>query len=157
MNMKKILLFLVLAVIIAGSVFAQARKGYIKPTFGFGFATISQSGYSETGAAMSFDIDFVSSIGLTLGVQNLFTFSDWGLNMHPFGAGYTYTADRWGVGGKFMVVPTSLVDGGIGFDVNGTYWFTEYIGITGILDLYLGMAGNGGTVFSMRIGASTKF
>jgi hypothetical protein len=157
MNMKKAVLFLVLAVIITGGVSAQARKGYIKPTFGFGFATVSQDGYRETGVAESFDIDFVSRIGLTLGVQNLFMFSDWGLNMHPFGAGYTYTAKRWEAGGKFLVVPTSMVDGGIGFDVNGTYWFTEYIGITGILDLYLGMAGNGGTAFSMRGGLSLKF
>jgi hypothetical protein len=153
--MKKAFLFLVLTVIITGSIFAQER--YIKPTLGFGFATASQDGYGETGMAISFDVDFVSSIGLTLGVQNLFMFSDWGLNMHPFGAGYTYTADRWSVGGKLMWVPTSMVDGGMGFDVNGTYWINEYIGVTGILDLYFGLAGNGGTVFSMRVGVSTKF
>ncbi|MDR1902905.1 MAG: hypothetical protein LBQ88_11565 [Treponema sp.] len=154
---KIVFVSLVLMLVCAAGTFAQERKGYIKPTFGLGFGSASGGGSSISGMAMSFDVDFVNSIGVTLGVQNIFLFSDLGLNLHPFGAGYTYDADNWSVGGKLMAVPTSLVDGGFGFDVNGSYWFNENIGLTGIIDLYFGTAGNGGTVFSLRVGVSTKF
>jgi hypothetical protein len=157
--MKRIVfLGFVFLMILSVSTFAQEKKGYIKPTFGLGFGLASQDNDSINGMALSFDVDFVSSIGLTFGIQDLFLFnSDLGYNLIPFGGGYTYSAEKWSVGGKIMAVPTSSIDGGIGFDVNGTYWINQFIGVTGIMDLYFGMAGNGGTVFSTRIGASTKF
>jgi hypothetical protein len=154
---KIVFVSLFFMMVLTMGVFAQSGKGYIKPTFGMGVASASADGHTESGMALSFDVDFVNSIGVTLGVQNIFLFSDYGLNLHPFGAGYTYTADKWSVGGKLMCVPTAAVDGGMGFDVNGTYWVNQYIGVTGIADLYFGMAGNGGVVFSMRVGASMKF
>jgi hypothetical protein len=154
---KKVFVVFVLCVVAVGGISAQ-QKAYIKPTFGFGFGTISGDGISDGGAAFSFDADFVTSQGLTLGFQNLFAFSDFGINLHPFGVGYTYQInDTWSVGGKLMVVPTSVVDGGIGFDVNGTYWLNETLGVTGIADLYFSMGDESGTAFSMRVGLSTKF
>jgi hypothetical protein len=80
--MKKLISFLVLVMIIAGSIFAQEKKGYIKPTFGFGFGTASGGG-DIAGIALSFDVDFVISIGITFGFQDLFIFSDLGLNLLP--------------------------------------------------------------------------
>jgi hypothetical protein len=156
LSMKKFVLFLVLAVIAAGGIFAQ--ESYIKPTWGFGFASLSVSNYSETLAALSLDVDFVHSSGLTFGLQPIMVWNgDGTYPLTNFGLGYTYTAAVWSVGGKLMAIPFELGGGGIGFDVNGTYWFKETLGITGLLDLGFGVGDIDWTLFSLRVGISAKF
>jgi hypothetical protein len=151
--MKKVFVILLFAVMVAGGISAQEKKGYIKPTFGAGFLTAEDI----SGMAVSFDLDFVNSFGLTLGLQDLMAWNDLGiLNTVGFGAGYTYDARKWSVGGKLMFVPVEIIqDGGIGFDISGAYWFKENLGITGIMDIDF-LTESDVTVFSMRFGVSFK-
>jgi hypothetical protein len=150
---KKFLFSLVFGALVVVGLSAQAKRGYIKPTYALGFAT---SDYL-TGMAMSIDIDFVNNFGLTLGLKGLFAWdSHFAANPVPFGIGYTYDGGKWTVGGKLMAVPFEVANvGGVGFDINGTYWLRENLGITGIMDLYFPK--DIGTVFSLRIGVSLKY
>jgi hypothetical protein len=54
-----------------------------------------------------------------------------------------------------MTVP--FEGGGIGIDVNGTWWFNEFLGATGIIDVYTSLSNTKWTIFSMRAGISAKF
>jgi hypothetical protein len=159
MKRKFVLLFLLGLTMVAGmGIFAQESTSYIKPTFGAGFSVLSGDLSSETFTTLALDVDFVTAIGLTFGLQ---TFGAWNdsmtSNLNAFGLGYTYNANIWSAGGKLMHIPFELGGGGIGFDVNGTYWFKEYLGVTGIMDLYFGLGDISWTIFSMRVGISAKF
>jgi len=178
MKMKKTVLLLVLAMIAAGSVFAQEEQeaeqeavtpqaraektAYIKPTWGFGFSSLTLKGYNNNSYteglfALALDVDFVTGIGLSFGVQTIMAWSN-DIPATPlanFGLGYTYTANVWSVGAKFMSVP--LLNGGLGFDINGTYWFNRHIGITGIMDIYFTASDVDWSLFSMRLGISGRF
>jgi len=166
--MKKAVLLAVFAAVVAGGVFAQEQaggRGYIKPTFGLGFAAYrteyrNQGSNTEGLFALSLDVDFVNTFGLTFGLQAVMAWSDDipVLAMPVFGLGYTYSANVWCVGAKLMAVP--LYNAGLGFDINGTYWFSQNIGITGIMDIYFSVNDIDGyerSVFSMRVGLSTRF
>jgi hypothetical protein len=155
--MRKLILFLTLTVIAAGSIFAQQKQSYIKPTFSAGFSTGKEEGHSETLTTLALDVDFVSPIGLTFGTQTAQAWND-DVPATPFiafGLGYTYTAGKWSAGGKLLAVPFG--DGGLGIDGNGTWWFNEYLGVTGILDLYFSMSEIDWNLFSLRVGISGKF
>jgi hypothetical protein len=153
---KKLVLFSVLAVLTAGSIFTQ--ESYIKPTFGAGFSVFSGGGNSETLTTLSFDVDFVTSLGLTFGLQNDGAWNDnQTTSLTAFGLGYTYNADKWSAGGKLMHVPFESYGGGMGLDVNGTWWFKEYLGLTGIMDFYFGLGNVEWKIFSMRVGISARF
>jgi len=153
--MKKVFVIFIFAVIVVGGISAQEKKGYIKPTYSIGFATADEF----SGVAMSLDLDFVNSFGLTLGLQDLFTWEGGVIALNPvgFGIGYTYNGRKWSAGGKLMSAPfEALNDGGIGIDISGTYWFLENLGVTGIMNIdYLTSLGI--AVFSMRAGISLKF
>jgi hypothetical protein len=99
----------------------------------------------------------VTAIGLTFGTQILQAWNDVvpASPFPTFGIGYTYTASKWSAGGKLMAVPYG--DGGIGVDGNGTWWFNEFLGLTGIMDVYFSMSSIDWTIFSMRVGISAKF
>ena len=177
--MKKPVLLLVLAVVVAGGVFAQQARGggYVKPTFGFGFTSFKveqqvNSGYppwwlwaqSTTSSsekqslfAVSLDVDFVNAFGLTFGLQSVMAWDDdvaGVIDLYSFGVGYTFNASKWCAGAKLMAVPYGA--GGLGFDVNGTYWFNQHIGITGIGDFYFNLSGVDWTIFSIRVGISAR-
>jgi hypothetical protein len=152
---KTFFVVLLLAVLVVGGISAQEKKGYIKPTFGVGFFTAD----SISGAALSLDVDFVNRFGLTLGLQDLMAWNSGEGIINPvgFGVGYTYDGRKWSLGGKLMVMPFEVLeDGAIGFDINGTYWFTENLGITGIMDIDF-LTEYDTTLFSMRVGVSLKF
>jgi hypothetical protein len=151
--MKKVFVIFIFAVAVAGGISAQER-GYIKPTFSGGFLSADD----VSGAAMSFDLDFVNSFGLTLGLQDLMAWNDLGIiNSVGFGAGYTYNARKWSAGGKLLFMPLEILqDGAVGFDVSGTYWLLENLGVTGIMDLAF-LTEYDVTIFSMRAGVSLKF
>jgi hypothetical protein len=155
-NIKMVLLILVFGTLAAGGLFAQDKSIYIRPTLSAGFGYVSvDGGGDDTGLATAFDVDFVNDFGLTLGVQSIIIGnSDGTLTGAPFGAGYTYDADKWCVGGKFMFVPGSFMSSwGAGFDISGTYWFRENLGVTGIVDLYFP---EDTTAISVRVGISYK-
>jgi hypothetical protein len=89
---KKMGMVLVLAMLIAGGVFAQDNQGYIKPTFGPGFSTGKVQGYSATLTTLALDVDFVTTSGLTFGMQDAMAWND-EVGAEPFiafGFGYTY-------------------------------------------------------------------
>ena len=48
------------------------------------------------------------------------------------GAGYTFMRDRWNIGGAIIASPTSQ-DILLAGKINGSYYFTEDIGVTGII------------------------
>jgi hypothetical protein len=155
MIMKKYLIVFLFAIMAAGALSAQVKEAYIKPTYSVGFAASD----IFSGPAMSLDIDFVNSFGLTIGLQDLVTWeSDYGIvNSVGFGLGYTYDVNKWSIGGKLMTVPLEIAqDGGIGFNITGTYWFRENLGITGITDINF-LFESDITVFSMRVGISFKY
>ena len=134
-KLKVLVLVLALGAVFSGSLFAN---GYIKPTFGFGFA--SSDGESSAGGL--FGVDFVHPIGLTLGLQHFAAFDalDFGIaklgyTFTPIGVGYTYDAGIWSVTGKVMVISDIFGDG-LGFDVNGSYWIWNDLGLTGMFSLY---------------------
>jgi hypothetical protein len=144
--MKKYISTLVLLVIVStGVVFAQ---GSIKATYNIGFLSAFSNSVSESGMGMAFDIDFVDSTGITLGLQFLSSFID-GFVIIPFGMGYTYDWGKWCIGTKFMGVPrwwlssSMLVSadeicpwGGFGFDVSANFWLTQGIGVSGMFDIF---------------------
>jgi hypothetical protein len=156
--MKKYFAILVFAVLVVGGVSAQQKQAYIKPTVGIGFLSASGDYVDASGMATSFDIDFVNSFGLTLGLQDVIGWNDDAvINPVSLGAGYTYNAAKWSAGGKFMFVPVeAFQDGGFGFDISGTYWLLGNLGITGIMDLYY-LTEYETTIFSLRFGVSLKF
>jgi hypothetical protein len=154
------IVFVSLVFMLAGSIgiFAQENGGYIKPTWSLGFVSATVEGYSEALAAIALDVDFINSFGLTFGLQPIMAWNgDGTFGMTNLGIGYTYTADKWSAGGKLMAVPFSEFGGGLGLDANGTYWFMEALGVTGILNLSFGLGDINWTIFSIRIGISAKF
>ena len=137
-------------IIITVGIFAQERQGYVKPTYGFGFLT---AGDYFSGAAISLDVDFVSSIGLTIGLTNVFAWnSDMGVGAIPLGIGYTFEKNKFSMTAKLMGGYWILF-GSAGIAINGTYWFRENLGFTALMDLYFP---EDLTIFSLRAGLSMK-
>jgi len=156
MNRKFCFVLLVFMLVGMGGIFAQENSGFIKPTYSVGFAVGKMGGYSETLTALGLDVDFVNSLGITLGLQTLMAWND-DVGAEPFvafGVGYTYTATKWDAGAKLMSVPYG--DGGIGFNANGTWWFRESIGLTGLLGHYTSLSSIDWSIFSLRLGVSMK-
>jgi len=162
MKKKVIFVFLILVIFGTVQVFAQQDKGYIKPTFSFGVLSLNpENGSKETMPGFAMDVDFVSSLGLTFGMQIVFGWNDnIAITNFPFGGGYTYTADSWSVGGKWMAVPP--IDGnsgGMGFDFNGTYYFYKDIGVTAGLSYFFSIGADDGEkwkIFGFKAGLSAK-
>jgi hypothetical protein len=147
--MKLVLMVLVFGGMAQG-LFAQEKSAYIRPTFGFGFAIADSTGL----AAASADVDFVHSLGLTIGLQGLIAWNgDMAVNPAVVGIGYTYDAGKWSVGGK-LLGGAILLTGAVGFDINGTWWWKENLGFTGIVNLFFP---EDFTIFSVRVGVSLKY
>ena len=172
MNRKIVVLSVILVLTGAAGLFAQ--EAYIKPTLSAGIAVRTledgavdagvgggngYDGHSETYlmAALGLDVDFVSTRGLTFGFHSLNAFGgeQYAFYFVSFGGGYTYTSQLWSVGAKVMGTPHR--DGGIGLDVNGTYWFSDYVGLTGIMNFYIGLGEYKWNMFSARVGLSMYF
>ena len=144
--MKKKIIFIVLVLVLIGSVslFAQER-GYIKPTLGITLDTDNGNIFS------GFHIDFVSAGGLTLGIQ-------WG-HLMQFGIGYTIAFNNLSFGLKLMVRNITFVrdyyysyEIHFGINANGTWWVNDLFGVTGIANFDT-FQGN----FSIGAGLSTRF
>jgi len=171
--MKNTLLFLAVF-LLAGFLFAEEagsasgipeRKAeqFIKPTWSFGFGNYSMNegfgSFSEGFTNIGLDVDFVSENGLTLGLQSVMAWNNDIMgtrHLSALGIGYTYNTEKWCLGGKIMSVPV-IESGGMGLDINGTYWLNPTFGITGIMDIYFSLGDVDWTIFAMRFGISTKF
>ena len=153
MKKKGLLIVLLFMFIGIGSLFAQS-SGFIKPTFSFGLASARYSGWgSDSGIVGSFDLDFVNSMGLTIGVQAWTYDGDIDFSGTAGGVGYTYDGGSWCIGAKLMYGAIMDVVY-FGSNVNGTYWLYENIGISGLIDLNFP---KDMTIIAVRVGVSMKF
>lgn len=150
---------LLLLVFSAFSAYSFEREGTAIGTFGFGFSTISGKNNSTTSAALGFDLDLISKIGIavTLGDMVSFEFDKYIYNFPYFGLGYRYVADKWDLGLSVLCVYHGLAsDAFVAGKINGGYWFTNSLGIT-----LTGMYGVTTTsyklsLFSLRTGISVR-
>jgi len=147
--MKKIIIVFCLLILFSGSLaFAQSeKKATITATFGvgIGFCTIM-----ETSPQLSFifDLNIISKTGFTLCLTDFISVhSNITSQNIMFGAGYNYVRDKWNIGGTILASPT-LYDLMLGAKINGGYYFTDDIGINGIVT-YRRTAGLGVSSFSM--------
>ena len=167
---RKSLLVLVLTTLVATGAFAQTftgffadifnreGSGYIKPTFSLGFGALSEGrfgGYYDAAFAIGLDVDFVNNFGLTFGLQNIIFGRDQlgGFMLTAVGIGYTFDADVWSAGGKVMFCSYGGRIG-VGINANGTYWFRDNFGFTGIMNVYFP---RDTMIFSLRAGVSFRF
>jgi len=130
---KAIIISCLLVLLSTTLVFAQnERKGTITATFGIGggFGTIV-----ETASQFSFlfDLNLISRTGFTICVSDIVSIRPGTLGPSQnlmFGVGYTHMRDKWNIGGAIIAAPTSQ-DVLLGGKINGGYFFTDDIGITG--------------------------
>ena len=129
---KRLLILVILAVVLAGGLFA--KEGFVRAGFGAGIYHEGDSGYSETFPMIALDVDFVNRYGLTFGLTEGMVFPDYGYTAHTpmFGFGYTYAADRFCLGAKLVGSPMILDTGGL--NISGTFWIIDCIGISAAAD-----------------------
>ena len=133
--MKKVIMIsCILVLSISSFTFAESeRNGTIIGTFGLG---IGSSTTVETKAqfSMVFDLNLISRTGFTICFTNVIGLDGRGFPSQNIliGAGYHFMRDNWNVGGALLFSPMSmdLIYAG---KINGSYFFTNDIGITGIL------------------------
>jgi hypothetical protein len=156
--MKKVVLGLVCALVLAGGLYAQENDSrHIKPTFGMGFISSEFASQSETLTATFLGVDFVNRFGLTFGLQTLMAWNNDMADIHTFyGAGYTFVAPQWSAGVKLMAA-ANMNTGGLGLDANGTWWFMENLGLTASLNYFFSIGDIDWNTFGFWIGASTRF
>jgi hypothetical protein len=133
--MKKAILLSCVFILISTFAFAQSGKnGTIIGTFGLGpfFNTTVET---KTMVSMLFDLNLISKAGFTLNLADVIGFSfsgDFSQNILLAGIGYHYMRDKWNIGGTLLCSPTAI-DMIISGKIDGGYYFTDTIGITGIL------------------------
>ena len=153
---KIIFLLLILTIVVIVTVSGQEKQGYIKPTASIGFSSYRSDIFNYNLATLALDVDFINIWGLTFGLQSVIAWSDKEiLPLNNFGLGYTYSTNRFSIGGKIIAIPITI-SGGIGFNINGNYWFNKYIGLTGLFDSGFSLGTLGWEYYSIRIGVSTK-
>ena len=128
--------------------FAQnEKKGTIIGTFGAGIA-FRTTVVPETLGSVIFDLNLIHKKGFTLCFTDVTVFSFAGVSTHIMpGAGYHYMRDNWNIGGAVLITPMAG-DIMLAGKINGGYFFSNNIGITGTL-MYSGVAGIMGFDFSM--------
>ena len=134
--MKKVIIIFCMMVLLSSSLaFAQTeRKGAIIGTFGVGGGVGT---VVETAPQFSFifDLNLINQTGLTICLSNIVSTRSGALGPSQnimFGIGYTYMKEKWNIGGTIIAAPTSQ-DLLLGGKINGGYFFTNNIGITGIV------------------------
>ena len=110
------------------------KKGSVIGTFGIGggFGTTV-----ETAPQFSFifDLNLISKTGFTLSLSDFINVRPGALGPSQnlmFGFGYNFLKDNWNIGGTIIAAPTSQ-DVLVGGKINGGYFFTDDIGVTGII------------------------
>ena len=156
---KAIIISCIMVSLFSSLAFAQSeKKGNIIGTLGAGLAsrkTVEQ----ETLGSVIFDLSLIHKTGFTLCFTDVTVFGIAGTSRYIMpGAGYNYMKEKWNVGSAVLVAPMAgdlLIAG----KINGGYFFSNNIGITGILT-YAGVAGMMGYDFSMFnafVGVSIRF
>ena len=132
--MKKVIIFSCILIFISSYAFAQSeKKGTVIGTLGIG-ASVNTTVETKTLISMLFDLNLISKAGFTLCLTDVMGFSfagDFSQNI-MFGAGYHYLKDKWNIGGVLLLSPTAQ-DMIITGKIDGGYYFTDNIGITGIM------------------------
>ena len=146
--MKKAIIFCIMVLLSSSLAFAQSeKKGTIIGTFGAGFALRTTVKPEALGSVL-FDLNLISKPGFTLCFTDVTVFSAAGTSRYLMpGAGYHYMRDKWNVGAAVLFAPMAgdlLIAG----KINGGYFFSNNLGITGILT-YSRVAGMMGYDFSM--------
>ena len=157
--MKKVIIFLCTIILLSPSLaFGQSeKKGAIIGTLGMGLA-LRTTIKPETLGSVIFDLNLINRTGLTLCFTDVTVFSTAGTSRYLMpGAGYHFMRNNWNIGGAINVAPMAgdlLIAG----KINGGYYFSNNIGITGVL-MYSRVAGMMGYDFSMFnafVGVSIK-
>jgi len=146
--MKKAIFLCVMVLLFSSLAFAQnEKKAAIIGTLGMGIAsrtTVEQ----ETLGSVIFDLNLIIPSGFTLSFTDVSAFSAAGASRYLMpGTGYNYMRDKWNVGIAIHFAPMAgdlLIAG----KINGGYYFTDHLGITGLL-MYSRVAGLMGVDFSM--------
>jgi hypothetical protein len=130
--MKKAIIIFIL-VLLPSLAFAQSeRNGTIIGTFGLGIGSITTV-ETEVKVSLAFDLNLISRTGFTLCFTDIIGVGGGGFSQNIlFGAGYNFLRDKWYIGGALLFSPTAM-DLIIAGKINGGYFFTDDIGITGIL------------------------
>ena len=145
---KTIIISLTLVLLLPSLAFAQSeRMGTIIGTLGAGVAsrnTVEQ----ETLGSVIFDLNLISKPGFSICYTDVTVFSPAGTSRYIMpGAGYDYLRDKWYIGAAVQIAPMAgdlLITG----KINGGYFFSNNIGITGTF-MYSRVAGLMSYDFSM--------
>jgi hypothetical protein len=158
--MKKAIIISCILVLLSSSLaFAQSEtKGTIIGTFGAGAASRTTV-EPETLGSIIFDLSLINKTGFTLCFTDITVFSAAGSSRYIMpGAGYFYMRDKWNIGGAILA--TSMAgDIMIAGKINGGYYFSNNIGMTGIF-MYSRAAGIMGfdfSMFNLFAGVSIRF
>jgi hypothetical protein len=156
--MKKAIIFSCILVLISSYAFAQSeKKGTVIGTLGLG-ASVNTTVETKTLISLLFDLNLISKAGFTLCLTDVmgFTFGGSFSQNIMFGAGYHYMRDKWNIGGALLFSPTAQ-DMIIAGKIDGGYYFTDNIGITGIM-MYGQTTGLGWdlSMFNIHAGVSIK-
>jgi hypothetical protein len=111
----------------------RKKKGALLGTFAVG-TSFNTTVETKALASMMFDLNLISKAGFTLCSTDAMGFStggDFFQNIY-FGAGYHYMRDSWNIGGSILFSPTAH-DMIIAGKIDGGYYFTDTIGISGII------------------------
>ena len=160
--MKKVIIFSGLLILLssAGALAQDERKGTITATLGFGIG-FSTTVETATQLSVILDLNFISRTGFTLGLDNTWSYRGGAAGPTQnimLGAGYTFIRDDWNIGGMFTISPTAF-DLLLGGKIKGGYYFTDDIGVTGII-MYRRIAGifsDHLSMFDVFIGPSIRF
>ena len=130
--MKKAIFISCVMVLLSSSLaYAQSEsKGTIIGTLGAGVA-FRTTVEPETLGSIIFDLSLIHKTGFTLCLTDVTVFGAAGVSRYLMpGAGYHYMRDKWNIGGAFLAAPMAgdiLIAG----KINGAYYFSNNIGITG--------------------------
>jgi hypothetical protein len=136
--MKKVIIFFCILVVLPSFLaFAQIEMegtGTIIGTFGLG---VGVGTIVETASQFSFlfDLNLINKTGFTICLTNIVNVRSGALGPSQnlmFGAGYYYMRNKWNIGGAIIAAPTSQ-DLLLGGKINGGYYFSNNIGVTGTL------------------------
>jgi len=156
---RVIFIFCILFLFSSSFAFSQNEKnGSIIGTFGIG-AAFNTTVETKTLISFVFDLNLISKAGFTLCLNDItgFTFTgDFSQNIF-FGAGYHYMRDKWNIGAALLFSP-ALQDMIIAGKIDGGYYFTDNIGISGIM-MYGQTSGLGWdlSMFNIFTGISVRF
>ena len=149
MSGKKLLIVVLLGLVLAGGVFAH--DGFFRGTLNFGI--LFAPGGGNTPPIMMVDADYINKYGITFGLTQGITMGDDMVFLAGFSFGYTFARPKWALGIKLVGVGFGGDDGTGGFEIGGSFFFNNYIGITAMFDAFVF---GDGRLFSIRGGLTIK-